>query len=149
MRVFTNSLWDFGICYFPTPRPTLGHYWGEILAYPMLITAIFDLKVEYLRPCHRNSCCLRILKSLLFCIKLLNESIKTRFLKSVFCYSQKIWTPFFHTPKGKRNKCKRNKLDVHVRNAQYINRFKSRLIEAFTVFIKPFEAPQRSVKIKI
>ena len=34
-------------CYLATPRPTLGHYQGDSLTHPMLITAfcIFDLGV--------------------------------------------------------------------------------------------------------
>ena len=34
-------------CYLAAPRPTLGHYWGDSLNHPMLITTyyIFDQKV--------------------------------------------------------------------------------------------------------
>ena len=43
-----NQLFFFFNCYLAAPRPTSGHYRGDSLTHPMLITAffcIFDLKV--------------------------------------------------------------------------------------------------------
>ena len=30
-------------CYLATPRPTLGHYWGDCLTHPMLITCVLHI----------------------------------------------------------------------------------------------------------
>ena len=45
--VFVVHVFFFFNCYLAAPRPTLGHYRGDSLTHPMLITAfyIFDPRV--------------------------------------------------------------------------------------------------------
>ena len=37
---------SFFICFFAAPRPTLGHYLGDSLTRPMLITAIRRFRLQ-------------------------------------------------------------------------------------------------------
>ena len=53
--LFDFKTWFFFFnCYLAAPRPTLGHYWGDSLTYPMLITAFYMFKHEGHREPHNE-----------------------------------------------------------------------------------------------
>ena len=48
-HVLTNCIYVkfyFFNCYLAAPRPTLGHFWGDNLTHPMLITAFLHFRAE-------------------------------------------------------------------------------------------------------
>ena len=55
-HVLTNCIYVkfyFFNCYLAAPRPTLGHFWGDNLTHPMLITAFLHFRAEgHREPCN-------------------------------------------------------------------------------------------------